>query len=132
MTEQFVFVHGVSTLLPDVSQLLQGGADLLPRRDAHPPQVVAADGEAGDGPPAELGQQLLLPLILQQLAQFGLRVQLPTLKNTARVSRKSPYEDTCYTINYKNKIQAIFFHRGLKDCGCTSQALQESLQNKTK
>lgn len=80
VTEQFVFVHRVSTLLPDVAQLLQGGADLLPRRHAHPSQVVAADGEAGHGPPAELRQQFLLPLILEQLAQFGLRVQLPTLR----------------------------------------------------
>lgn len=65
VTEQFVFVHCVSTLLPDVAQLLQGGADLLPRRDANPPQVMAADGEAGHRPPAELRQQLLFPLILE-------------------------------------------------------------------
>lgn len=63
--EEFLFFHPVAAFLPDVAELLQGGADLLPGRDAHPPQIVAVDGEARDGPPAELRQQLLLALVLQ-------------------------------------------------------------------
>lgn len=80
MAEEFIFVHLVATVLPDVAELLQHGAYLLARGDPQPPQVVAADGEAGDGPAAELRQQLLLVLVLQQLTHFTLRVQLPTLK----------------------------------------------------
>lgn len=79
MTQQFVFIHLVSTFLPDVTELLQVGANFLPRCDAHLPQIVAADGEARHRPPLELRQQLLLTLILQQLTHFALRVRLPAL-----------------------------------------------------
>lgn len=80
VTKEFIFVHLIATFLPDVPELLQGGADLLARGDAHPPQVVTADGETRDGPSEELLQQRLLALILQELADFTLGIQLPTLK----------------------------------------------------
>lgn len=63
---------------------------------------MTADGEAGDGPPAELGQQLLLTLVLEQLTHFTLGVQLPALKtgntgikphdviDSGRQTRKTP------------------------------------------
>lgn len=73
-TQEFLLVQSVAAFLPDVTELLQGRANLLARGDSQATQVVATDRKTRDGPAMQFSQELPLTLVLQELQHFALGV----------------------------------------------------------
>lgn len=84
MTQELVLPHLVAAFLPLVPQLLQQSPDLSAGGHARPPEVVAAHGERGDGPPPHVPEEPVLALVLQQLTHVRRGVGSPALSAKAK------------------------------------------------
>lgn len=77
--QQLLFIHVVPTLFPLLPELLQCCPNVLARGHPHLAQVVPADREGGHSPFLHFLQELLLPLVLQELKDPGVGVSVPRL-----------------------------------------------------